>query len=187
MHDVFKDWLYLKGVQHHLKVLDCGIIKANDLALKLCIRVERKWISLLLKELNIITQNLLGWGRCAIPRTKTQPLWGDFLSLYSRFYEVTIFENIYTIGVATLLWPCVGVKPNTWKKWGVGVLRDSPMFRARQQGPKHLAFWVFLVSLESSWSVDIENGLALAIWTSVAQVMGKRKVGSQTGSLTPDH
>jgi hypothetical protein len=27
----------------------------------------------------------------------------------------------------------------------------------------------------------------LAIWTSVAQVMGKRRAGSQTGSLTPDH
>jgi hypothetical protein len=34
---------------------------------------------------------------------------------------------------------------------------------------------VFLVSLERSWSVDIENGLALVIWTSVAQVMGKRR------------
>jgi hypothetical protein len=43
---------------------------------------------------------------------------------------------------------------------------------------------VFLVSLERSWSVNIENGLALVIWTSVAQVMGKRRAGSQTGSLT---
>jgi len=41
--------------------------------------------------------------------------------------------------VATLTWPSVGVKPNTWKSWGFGVLRDSRMFRARQQGPKHLA------------------------------------------------
>jgi hypothetical protein len=46
--------------------------------------------------------------------------------------------------VATLLWPSVGVKPNTWKKWGFGVLRDSRMFRVRQQGPKHLA-------LKCSW------------------------------------
>jgi hypothetical protein len=46
---------------------------------------------------------------------------------------------------------------------------------------------VFLVSLERSWSVDIEYGLASAIWTSLAQVMGKRRAGSQTGSLTPDH
>jgi hypothetical protein len=28
-------------------------------------------------------------------------------------------------GVATLTWPSVGVKPNTWKSWGLGVLRDS--------------------------------------------------------------
>jgi hypothetical protein len=32
-------------------------------------------------------------------------------------------------GVATLLWPSVGVKPNTWKKWGFGVLRcRNPSF-----------------------------------------------------------
>jgi hypothetical protein len=43
------------------------------------------------------------------------------------------------------------------------------------------------VSLERSWSVDNENGLALAIWTSVTQVMGKRRAGSQTANLTPDH
>jgi hypothetical protein len=27
----------------------------------------------------------------------------------------------------------------------------------------------------------------LAIWTSAAQVMGKRRAGSQTGNLTPEH
>jgi hypothetical protein len=32
-----------------------------------------------------------------------------------------------------------GVKPNTWKSWRFGALRDSRMFRAQQQGPKHLA------------------------------------------------
>jgi len=35
--------------------------------------------------------------------------------------------------------------------------------------------------------VDVQNDLALVIWTSAPQVMGKRRVGSQTGSLTPDH
>ncbi len=56
------------------------------------------------------------------------------------------------INVATLLWPSVGVKPNTWKKWGFGVLRDSWMFRVRQQGPKHLAlrcFWCHWKGLEA--------------------------------------
>jgi len=31
-----------------------------------------------------------------------------------------------------------GWSPTLGKKWGVGVLRDSQMFKARQQGPKHL-------------------------------------------------
>jgi len=41
--------------------------------------------------------------------------------------------------VATPLWPSVGVKPNTWKSGWFGVFRDSQMFKAQQQGPKHLA------------------------------------------------
>ncbi len=43
------------------------------------------------------------------------------------------------------------------------------------------------MSLERSWSVDNENGLDFAIWTFKTQVMGKRRAGSQTSSLTPDH
>jgi len=46
---------------------------------------------------------------------------------------------------------------------------------------------VFFISLKSYQSVVVENGLLWAIWTSVAQVMAKRRAGSQTGSLTPDH
>jgi len=54
--------------------------------------------------------------------------------------------------VATLTWPSVGVKPNTWKSWGFGVLRDSRTFRARQQDPKHLALgcsWCHWKGLEA--------------------------------------
>jgi hypothetical protein len=56
------------------------------------------------------------------------------------------------LSVATLTWPSVGVKPNTWKSWGLGVLRDSRMFRARQQDPKHLALgcsWCHWKGLEA--------------------------------------
>ncbi len=59
---------------------------------------------------------------------------------------------LYTFAVATLTWPSVGVKPNTWKSWGFGILRDSRMFRARQQGEKHLAlgcFWCHWKDLET--------------------------------------
>jgi len=38
-----------------------------------------------------------------------------------------------------------------------------------------------------SWSVDVQNGLAWAIWTSATQVMGKRRADNQIGSLTPNH
>jgi nucleoside-diphosphate-sugar epimerase len=56
------------------------------------------------------------------------------------------------ITVATPLWPSVGVKPNTWKSWRLGVFRDSRMFRARQQGAKHLALgcsWCHWKGLET--------------------------------------
>jgi hypothetical protein len=42
------------------------------------------------------------------------------------------------------------------------------------------------ISLESYWKLDVQNGLAWPIWTFATQVMAKRKVGSQTGSLTLD-
>jgi hypothetical protein len=46
---------------------------------------------------------------------------------------------------------------------------------------------IFFISLERPWNLDVENGLAWAIWTFVAQVMVERTVGSQIGNLTPDH
>jgi len=63
----------------------------------------------------------------------------------------TTFPNAPCI-VTNPLWPSVGVKPNTWKSWRFGVLRDSRMFRARQQGPKHLALgcsWCHWKGLET--------------------------------------
>jgi hypothetical protein len=42
-------------------------------------------------------------------------------------------------GVATLLWAKCGGEAQHSQSWELGVLRDSRMFRARQQGPKHLA------------------------------------------------
>jgi len=58
-------------------------------------------------------------------------------SMQEQILALNVGEQM--LDVATLTWPSVGVKPNTWKSWGLGVLRDSRMFRAQQQGPKHLA------------------------------------------------
>jgi hypothetical protein len=41
--------------------------------------------------------------------------------------------------------------------------------------------------LERSWSLDVQNGLAWAIWTSTTQIMVERRVGNQTDNLTLDH
>jgi hypothetical protein len=91
-------------------------------------------------------------------------------------------------GVATLTWPSVGVKPNTWKELGFGVLRDSRMFRARQQGEKHLALgcsWCHWKGLETKiskmpshwkfghlqpklWAKE-GPGVKLAVWLSTTK------------------
>jgi hypothetical protein len=46
---------------------------------------------------------------------------------------------------------------------------------------------MFFISMERFWSVDAQNGLACAISTFAAQIMGKRRAWNQTSSLTPDH
>jgi hypothetical protein len=70
------------------------------------------------------------------------------------------------------------------KVWSPPGLPNVQSSTARPKTPRIEAF---LVSLKRSWNIDIENGLALTIRTSAAQVMGKRKAESQTGNLTPDH
>jgi hypothetical protein len=88
--------------------------------------------------------------------------------------------------VATPLWPSVRMKL-TLSKLGTWSPPGLPKLQSLISGVKTPRIGVFLISLESSWSVDAQNGLAWVIWTSAAQVMGKRRAGSQIGSLTPDH
>ncbi len=121
---------------------------------------------------NSSIEKLITWTNCRPPND-------PFLSI-----SLSVLE---TKDVVTLLWPSVGVKPNTWKKvriWSPSGLTNVQSSTARPKTPR---IEVFLVSLERSWSVDVENGLALTIWTSVAQVMGKRRAGSQTSSLSLDY
>jgi hypothetical protein len=75
----------------------------------------------------------------------------------------------------------------TLLKWELGSLLGLLKLQSSIAGVKTLCIGVFFISLESYQSVDVENGLALAIWAFVAQVMAKRKAGSQTCSLTSDH
>jgi hypothetical protein len=75
----------------------------------------------------------------------------------------------------------------TLPKWGLGSPPGLPKFQSSIARVKTHRIEVFFISLEIYRSVDLENGLAWAIWTFATQVMAKRKAGSQTGSLTPDH
>jgi hypothetical protein len=75
----------------------------------------------------------------------------------------------------------------TLPKLGLGSPSGLSKFQSSIAGVKTPRIGVFFMSLESYQSVDVKNGLAWAIWTSLTQVMVKRKVGSQTTSLTPNH
>jgi hypothetical protein len=75
---------------------------------------------------------------------------------------------------------------HTLKIWDLGVL-GLPKIQSSIAGVKTPCIGVLFISLERYWSLDVENGLTWAIWTSTTQVMAKRRVGSQIGSLTPHH
>jgi hypothetical protein len=77
--------------------------------------------------------------------------------------------------------------PLTLPKMGVWSPSGLPKTQKTIVGVKTPSIEVLFIPLERSWSVDVQNGLAWAIWTSAAQVMGKRRARSQTSSLTPDH
>jgi hypothetical protein len=77
--------------------------------------------------------------------------------------------------------------PFTLPKMGLGSPLGLPKIHNTIARVKTPRIDVFFIPLQRSWSVDVWNGLAWAIWTSVAQVMVERKAGSQTGSLTLDH
>jgi hypothetical protein len=94
--------------------------------------------------------------------------------------------NNKLVNVPTLLWGSVKMKL-TLSKLGLGNPLGLPKFQSSIAGVKTLCIGIFFISLKKYWSVDAENGLAWAIWTSIAQVMAKRRVRSQTDSLTPDH
>ncbi len=83
---------------------------------------------------------------CTLMNDIFQEWLDDFVVVYID--DILVYSN----SVATLAWPSVGVKPNTWKSWELESLRDSRMFRARQQGAKHLALgcsWCHWKGLEA--------------------------------------
>jgi hypothetical protein len=74
---------------------------------------------------------------------QTQEIWispfvSDFVVIISSAILLLIEDQYYlslqyplVYSVTTPLWPSVGVKPNTWKSWRLGVFQDSRMFIAQ--------------------------------------------------------
>jgi hypothetical protein len=58
---------------------------------------------------------------------------------------------------------------------GLGNPPKLPKIQSTIVGVKTPCIEAFFISLKRSWSVDVENGLAWAIWTFVTQVMVERK------------
>jgi len=75
----------------------------------------------------------------------------------------------------------------TLSKWGLGNPWGLPKLQSSITEVKTPRIGVFFISLESYQSLDVKNGFAWAIWTFAAHIMAKKRAGSQTGNLTPDH
>jgi hypothetical protein len=71
--------------------------------------------------------------------------------------------------------------PLTLPKMGLESPLGLPKTQSSIARVKTPCLEVFFIPLESSWSVDVQNGLSWIIWKSVAQVMVERRAGSQTG------
>jgi hypothetical protein len=64
-----------------------------------------------------------------------------------------------------------------FRKWSPGGL---PKLQRKILGVKIQWLMAFFTSLERFWNVDVQNRLALLIWTIETQVMAKRRVASLT-------
>jgi hypothetical protein len=84
--------------------------------------------------------------------------------------------------VATPLWGKCEDETHTPKS---GNLKSSGTLKNLELDFKgqNTSHWGVLCTLERSWSVDVKNGLAWAIWTSTTQVMVERRARSQTAKL----
>jgi hypothetical protein len=77
----------------------------------------------------------------------------------------------------------VGVKPNTWKSWDLES-SETPECSELDSRTQNTSHWGVLGVIGK---VLKRRYRKCPRWTFVAQVMGKRRAGSQIGSLTPDH
>jgi hypothetical protein len=75
----------------------------------------------------------------------------------------------------------------TLPKLGLGSSLGLPKLQNSIAGVKTPRIGALFISLERHQNLNVENGLTWAIWTSIAHIMAKRRVGNQISNLTPNH
>ncbi len=109
--------------------------------------------------------------------------WCNIMSTHKSIKDWT-FDSTYLVGVQNLCKPLLpwsknlqlsqphfeGVvkSPLTLPKMGLESPPKLPKIQSVIVGVKTPRIGAFFIPLERSWSVDVQNGLAWAIWTSVA-------------------
>jgi hypothetical protein len=71
----------------------------------------------------------------------------------------------------------------------MGALESSKTLETLESDYKgqNISYWGVFYIIGKLSKCRCRKWLAWVIWTSITQIMAKRKVGSQTGNLTPDH
>jgi hypothetical protein len=105
-------------------------------------------------------------------------------------FAMSLFSSIEKIyigfTVAPLLWPSVGVKPNTWKSWDLES-SGTPKCLELDIKRQNTSHWGVLGVIEKVLKRRYRKWPRIDHLDICSQVMGKRRSRSQTGSLTPDH
>jgi hypothetical protein len=83
------------------------------------------------------------------------------------------------LGVAPLLWPSVGVKPNTWKSWDLES-SGTPECSELDSKAQNTSHWGLLGVIGKVLKRRYRKCPRIGNSNIVAQVMGKRRAGSQT-------
>ncbi len=119
----------------YLTMLSLTIVEPQEIIPKL-MALQKGWFKHARKDFgrfaSLRTKRIGTWPSHTSPWVTGCPNTPLYLISLLTFYFLETSHSTLFHCVATLTWPSVGVKPNTWKSWGFGVLRDSRMFRTRQ-------------------------------------------------------
>ncbi len=134
-------------------------------------KIQAQWVS------NILSKNML------------EKIWWCICSKMESWNQIICYskgrKHAHVMCCNPLLEECGDdTQTSEMGTWESSRTLEISKFNYMGQNTLH---WVLFISLKSYRSVNVENGLAWAIWTFVTQVMAKRKAMSQINSLTIDH